>query len=86
MREQFGIIPAPNVHLIPPVGYLDMLALSANARAILTDSGGLQKEAYALTVPCITMRDETEWVETIATGWNQLVGATRRRSWRRHTA
>ncbi len=62
------IIKAGNVHLIDLVGYLDMVRLAQSARMILTDSGGLQKEAYWLKVPCVTLRDETEWVETLEWG------------------
>jgi UDP-GlcNAc3NAcA epimerase len=71
----FEVTVPENVIVIDPVGYLDMVMLESAATVILTDSGGVQKEAYFHSVPCITMRDETEWVETVEAGWNRIVGA-----------
>ena len=71
-RGRLGDVP-PNVRLLEPLGYLDMAALSSQARVIVTDSGGLQKEAYWYGVPCVTTRPSTEWVDTVAVGANVLV-------------
>jgi UDP-N-acetylglucosamine 2-epimerase len=67
------ILPA-NVVALEPVGYPAMVALETSAAAIATDSGGVQKEAYLAGTPCITLRTETEWVETVEAGWNRVVG------------
>lgn len=73
--DKFGLTIPPNVRSIEPVGYLDMVMLELSASMIVTDSGGVQKEAYFHKVPCLTLRDETEWVETVEIGWNRLVAA-----------
>jgi UDP-GlcNAc3NAcA epimerase len=73
--REHGLQVPQNVRLIEPVGYLDMTQLEQHARLILTDSGGVQKEAYFYSVPCLTLRPETEWRETVDSGWNRLLDA-----------
>lgn len=77
MREGVGV--GDNITMIEPLSYLDMLALQLHARVVVTDSGGVQKEAITLGTPCVTMRDTTEWTETLDGGWNVLVGSDAQR-------
>jgi UDP-N-acetylglucosamine 2-epimerase len=68
------VLDGQGIRALDPLGYLDMTRLVGTSRAVITDSGGLQKEAFLASVPCVTMREETEWVETVEVGWNRLVG------------
>jgi UDP-N-acetylglucosamine 2-epimerase len=72
--QSAGLQTPANVRVIEPVGYFEMLALERNAAAILTDSGGVRREAYWLAIPCVTLRSESEWPETVGTGWDVLAG------------
>ena len=77
--EAFGLLEraeaAENIRMVPPVSYIETVSLLRNSAGLLTDSGGMQKEAYFFGVPCVTLREETEWVETVELGWNRLTGA-----------
>ena len=75
--DDYGLTFNSNIKIIDPVGYLDMISLEMHCKKIVTDSGGVQKEAFFMNKPCITMRDETEWVETVENGWNIVVGTNK---------
>jgi len=75
LMQRDDIVGLDKLILLDPLPFLDMIRLERSAYAIITDSGGVQKEAYFFGVPCLTTRDETEWVETVSSGWNRLVGA-----------
>lgn len=76
IMEREGLSIPANVQMIPPAGYLNMMALLAGAKVVITDSGGLQKETYIMARPCVTVRPETEWIETVQAGWNRLCDPT----------
>jgi UDP-N-acetylglucosamine 2-epimerase len=77
--KRLGLEPGGALRLVPPQGYLEMLLLQRGARAVFTDSGGIQKESFILGTPCVTLRDTTEWVETLSGGANRLVGTDPKR-------
>ena len=79
LAEHRIVVDDRKVHVIPPVRYFQMLFLTENARKVLTDSGGVQKEAYFLGTPCVTLREETEWPETLEGGWNVVAGVEEER-------
>ena len=80
-RKLLGNQDLQNIQILEPVDYFDMITLLSNCRGVFTDSGGLQKEAYFFHKPCVTLRDETEWVELVEHGFNTLVGADKNRIW-----
>ena len=73
--EKYDLALPGNIQVTDPVSYVDMIQLEKHSKRIVTDSGGVQKEAYFFKRPCVTLRDETEWVETVDSGWNKVVGA-----------
>ena len=75
--KEYNVNVGKNIKIIKPLGYIDFLSLEKNAKKIITDSGGIQKEAYIFKVPCITLREDTEWVETVDDDWNILVGSNK---------
>ena len=80
MMKAYHLLPnVEGLRLVEPLSYLNMVQLMKHSRAVFTDSGGVQKEAYWLKVPCFTLREETEWVETVESGWNMLVGTEEKR-------
>ncbi|MDY0362860.1 MAG: UDP-N-acetylglucosamine 2-epimerase (non-hydrolyzing) [Desulforegulaceae bacterium] len=79
MLEQFDLKFNENIRLIEPVGFFNMIYLEKKCRMVITDSGGVQKEAYFFKKPCITLREQTEWVETVEARWNELVGSDKKK-------
>lgn len=77
--QDYGLHFAGNITVIEPIGYLDMIALEMYSKKIVTDSGGVQKEAFFMQKPCVTMRDETEWIETVENGWNIIAGTDKQK-------